>query len=171
MERVSRRDRDSAANAQRRGREHGARSALGMITLNKGSAGKTYPVKVQVRDEGGDLVTRLDAISSIKYKPVTCGSFTGDPTDALETTATGGTSLRFDGEQFVYNWKTPTQSGCYELFVTLGDGGVYKATSSSGETLNAAFPSSMLGRRLSHPYGCRSGRGDSPHWGASFPVR
>jgi Tol biopolymer transport system component len=96
-------------------------------TVNTGKAGKTYPVKFQVRDQNGALVTSLAAVSSIKQKAVTCGSFSGDPTDALETTATGGTSLRFEGDRFVYNWKTPTTSGCYQLFVTLADGGVHSA--------------------------------------------
>jgi Thrombospondin type 3 repeat len=96
-------------------------------TVNTGRAGRTYPVKFQVRDQSGALVTDLAAVSSITYKQVSCGSFSGDPTDALETTATGGTSLRFEGDQFIYNWKTPTTAGCYELFVTLADGGVHSA--------------------------------------------
>jgi hypothetical protein len=44
-------------------------------------------------------------VSSITYKQVACGSFSGDPTDALEATATGGSSLRFEGDEFVYNWR------------------------------------------------------------------
>jgi hypothetical protein len=96
-------------------------------TVNTGRAGRTYPVKFQVRDENGALVTSLAAVSSIKYKPVGCGSFAGDPADALETTATGETSLRFEDDQFIYNWKTLTAAGCYELFVTLADGGVHSA--------------------------------------------
>jgi hypothetical protein len=41
---------------------------------------------------------------------VTCGTFTGDPVDALETTATGGTALTYNGE-FHYNWATPSSLG------------------------------------------------------------
>ena len=89
-------------------------------------AGKTYPVKWHVTDPDGNAVTSLAAFSSIKYKPVSCTSFSGDPTDALETTATGGTELRYDN-QFVYNWKSPAQPGCYELYVTLNDGGLHHA--------------------------------------------
>jgi hypothetical protein len=96
-------------------------------TVNTGRAGRTYPVKFQIRDQNGAVVTSLAAVSSITYKPVRCGAFSGDPADALETEATGGTSLRFEGDQFVYNWKTPTTAGCYELFVTLADGGVHRA--------------------------------------------
>jgi transposase len=96
-------------------------------TVNTGRAGRTYPIKFQVRDQNGALVTSLAAVSSITHKPVACGAFSGDPTDALETTATGGTSLRFEGDQFIYNWQTPTTAGCYELFVTLADGSVHSA--------------------------------------------
>jgi hypothetical protein len=96
-------------------------------TVNTGRAGRTYPVKFQVRDQNGALVTSLAAVTSITHKQVACGAFTGDPTDALETTASGGTSLRIAGDEFVYNWKTPTTAGCYELFVTLADGGVHSA--------------------------------------------
>jgi hypothetical protein len=96
-------------------------------TVNTGRAGRTYPVKFQVRDQNGALVTSLAAVSSIANKQVACGSFSGDSTDALETTATGGTSLRFENDQFVYNWKTPAAAGCYELLVTLADGGVHSA--------------------------------------------
>jgi hypothetical protein len=94
--------------------------------VNMGRAGKTYPVKWHITDASGNKVTSLSAVSSIKHKAVACGSFSGDPTDALETTATGGTSLSYNG-QFIYHWTTPSQPGCYELFVTLADGGVHTA--------------------------------------------
>jgi hypothetical protein len=45
--------------------------------------------------------------------------------DAIELTATGGTSLRYDttGGQFVYNWKTPTGAGtCHAVTITAQDG-------------------------------------------------
>jgi hypothetical protein len=35
--------------------------------------------------------------------------------------------VRFDTDHFVYNWKTPGSAGCYELFVTLADGGTHRA--------------------------------------------
>lgn len=95
-------------------------------TVNLGRTGRTYPLKWQVTDADGAEVTSLAVVDSIKVKAVTCGAFSGDPTDALETTATGTTGLRYDG-QFVYNWKAPAQVGCYELFVTLTDGGVHTA--------------------------------------------
>jgi hypothetical protein len=97
-------------------------------------AGRTYPVKFQIRDENGTLVTSLAAVSSIRSKAVSCGSFSGYTSDALNTTtATGDTSMRFEDDQFVYDWKTPSSAGCYELFVTLADGGSTAPTSRSSD--------------------------------------
>lgn len=92
--------------------------------VNAGKAGRTYPLKWRIFAATGDEVTDLAAVASIRHKQVPCGSFTGDPTDALEVTATGGTGLRYE-DTFVYNWKTPAGPGCYEVFVTLADGGVH----------------------------------------------
>jgi hypothetical protein len=42
-------------------------------TTNTGRAGRTYPVKFQIRDHTGALVTSLAAVSSITSKAVSCG--------------------------------------------------------------------------------------------------
>ena len=54
----------------------------------------------------------------------------GATEDAIEVTATGGTSLRYDttGGQFIYNWKTPTGAGsCYKVTMTANDGSTITA--------------------------------------------
>jgi hypothetical protein len=97
-------------------------------TVNTGKAGRTYPVQFQLRTQGGALVSDLSAVKGVLVKRTSCSSFSTDPTDALEATVTGRTTLRYDTttERFVYNWKT-SKKGCYSLLVTLDSGQVFPA--------------------------------------------
>jgi hypothetical protein len=70
------------------------------------------------------LVTDLSVVPAIRFAATGCGL---EPTDPLETTATGTTSLRNDGTQYIYNWATPATPGCYTLMITLDDGTTHVA--------------------------------------------
>ncbi len=82
----------------------------------------TIPVKFQLRDGHGNLITSTSAISAIDFAPSAgCGPTT--TTEWGDTIATGGTQLRFDStsEQFVYNWNAKGLFGCYLVRVTTDD--------------------------------------------------
>lgn len=98
---------------------------------NTAKAGSSIPVKWQLPDGRGSYVSNLGAVTSIQFQQVACANFSDTLTDPVETTATGGTGLRYDfiADQYVYNWQTlKTQVGkCYTLTLKLNDGSLYRA--------------------------------------------
>ena len=89
--------------------------------------------QVELFGQGGVEITSTAAVMSgwPKIQRIDCGSLGALPEDAIETTSTGGTSLRYDstGGQFIYNWQTPRQpSTCWRLDVTFQDGVTRSAT-------------------------------------------
>ena len=97
--------------------------------LNTVKNGSTVPVKFELFS-GTTELTSISAVSSVTAKTVSCGEFTGDPTDEIEMVTTGGTSLRYDstGGQFIYNWQTPKKPNtCYNVTMTAADGSTITA--------------------------------------------
>lgn len=92
----------------------------GVYNLVKG--GITVPFKFEIF-AGSTELTDIAEIKSLTYAQTSCNA--NAITDEIETTATGGTSLRYDllGGKFIYNWKTPATAGkCYRVTMTTMDG-------------------------------------------------
>jgi hypothetical protein len=95
---------------------------------NTVKGGSTVPLKFELF-AGSNELTDTANVKPVQYTKVSCSTGTGME-DAIETVATGGTSLRYDttGGQFIYNWKTPTGAGsCYKVTVTAQDGSTISA--------------------------------------------
>ena len=94
--------------------------------FNTVKGGSTVPLKFEVF-AGTTELTSTSVVKSFKTATVTCDG--SSPTDEIEITSTGGTSLRYDttGGQFVQNWQTPKSPGCYRATVTTQDLGTIEA--------------------------------------------
>lgn len=89
--------------------------------LNIVKSGSTVPLKFEIFVGTTELTDTANVKSLIQAKVNCDGAL---PTDEIETTATGGTSLRYDATagQFVYNWQTPKTAGlCYRVTMTTQD--------------------------------------------------
>ncbi|MGH2785923.1 MAG: PxKF domain-containing protein, partial [Actinomycetota bacterium] len=88
--------------------------------------GSTVPLKWEMFAGITELTdTSLVALDA---KQLSCSGGIGE--DAVELTATGATSLRYDetGGQFIYNWQTPKKPGtCYRVTMTADDGSTLSA--------------------------------------------
>ncbi len=90
------------------------------IVWNVVKGGSTVPLKFEIF-AGLTELTDTSYVTGFTATPVACSTGTSD---AIEVTATGGTSLRYDttAGQFIYNWKTPKTTGCYKITMTTQDG-------------------------------------------------
>jgi hypothetical protein len=93
--------------------------------------GSTVPLKFEIFSGPTSGLIELNDVANVKsltYAQTSCD--VNAITDDIETTATGGTSLRYDttGGQFIYNWKTPSTAGkCYRVTMTTQDGSSLQA--------------------------------------------
>lgn len=91
----------------------------GVYNLVKG--GSTVPLKFEVF-AGDTELTSTSVVKSFVQTKIACDG--SAPTDEIEVTTTGGTSLRYDtvGGQFIQNWQTPKTPGvCYRVTMTTQD--------------------------------------------------
>jgi hypothetical protein len=105
-------------------------------TVNQGKVGRTYPIKWQLKEYvNGSLQLISDTaaqnlVSSMSgaAKNVPCGSWASSGTDVLEDYTTGSTQLRYDAtsDQFIYNYKAPSNAVCQTFVVSKADGSTAK---------------------------------------------
>ena len=115
----------------------GVQPAVSPATVwNAIKGGQTVPMKFNIyRGVGGAQVTTVaDAFNAAgafsAYQVPSCSSGDTEPEIALSDLSTGGTELRWDGTQFIQNWKTPKVSGadlCYRAVITAKDGSTITA--------------------------------------------
>ncbi|MFL5244940.1 MAG: PxKF domain-containing protein [Gemmataceae bacterium] len=82
---------------------------------------RTIPIKFQLFDLRGNVVTSLSAVSSLLVQALdNHGNPVGSP---FNPTPSGNTGLRNDGGQFIFNWQTKSlAAGSYQILLTLTDG-------------------------------------------------
>jgi hypothetical protein len=93
-------------------------------TINKANAGRTIPVKWQLKDASAAFVSNLGSLVSLLSAPIACDAA---PTTIVqeELTSPGSTVFRFDvtTNQFIFNWQTEKSwNGCRLLQLQLADG-------------------------------------------------
>jgi len=93
--------------------------------VNTVKGGSTVPLKFEVF-AGGVEQTATAAIASVRAVAVSCNN--SSIQDEIEVVSTGDTSLRYEGGQFIYNWKTPKSAGaCINIIVQTLDGSMISA--------------------------------------------
>jgi protocatechuate 3,4-dioxygenase beta subunit len=92
----------------------------GVYNIAKG--GSTVSLKFEIL-AGPVELTAVTDVKSITSAETGCNG--SAPTDGIEYTGSGGTSLRYDTQtgQYIYNWKTPKTPGrCYRVTLVSLDG-------------------------------------------------
>ena len=96
--------------------------------VNTVKGGSTVPLKFNVYDCHNMEITNVSYIlfQSAQYAEYPCGASNEVPLEDVPNT--GATQLRYDGNQFIQNWKIPNTKGkCYVVRVTTIDGSYIEA--------------------------------------------
>lgn len=90
--------------------------------VNTVKAGSTVPLKFEVFAGSTELTSTSAVVQPLTLLSTGCSA--GSTEDPIEITASGSTVLRYDATagQFIFNWKTPAQVGCYDVAVKTQDG-------------------------------------------------
>lgn len=91
--------------------------------VNRVKAGRTVPIKYSLRDANGGIVSDLGSFVSLLSAPVTCNGNVATA-EAEEVDGAGSTTIRFDTDKFIFNWKTSSawDGSCRALELNLSDG-------------------------------------------------
>jgi hypothetical protein len=99
--------------------------------VNVGKAGRTFPVKWQLKDANGKFISDL---AVVKYNPLRYRQTSSSSTiwyDLIPGDTSGASGLRYDGtsNQFIFTWQTSSTfvGKSYELLLELNDGSVHNA--------------------------------------------
>jgi probable HAF family extracellular repeat protein len=97
--------------------------------LNSASAGQRVPVKWQLRDAKGSLISDLGSLASISSRVAAC-DLSGPTLPAEPAASSGGSVFRYDSAagQFIFDWQTSKSwTGCRVLQIQLKDGKRHEA--------------------------------------------
>jgi endonuclease G len=87
---------------------------------NTVKGGSTVPLTFEVFAGPTELTSTSVIVQPLTATQSVCS---GGVQGEIELLATGGTALRYENGQFIYNWKTPNTPGsCYVVTITLTDG-------------------------------------------------
>jgi hypothetical protein len=94
--------------------------------INRGPAGRTFPVRFAIRDTSGTAASDPAAIADITVVPASCGAAAAEVAGEETALDTGGLKYHPDSGTWQLNWKTQkSQVGCWTIEVRLADGSVH----------------------------------------------
>jgi hypothetical protein len=99
--------------------------------INVGKAGRTFPIKWQLKDANGNFISDLGVVlyNPLRYRQTASGSAIWG--DLLPGDTSGESGLRYDStsNQYIFTWQTSKAfaNKSYELLLELNDGSVHNA--------------------------------------------
>jgi hypothetical protein len=87
--------------------------------VNGAKAGRVIPLKFNILDGDGFKQDDPSLVDVFVMRHACNGGAEVDLLDPAETLASGKTELRWDadGQQMIFNWKTPKAAGCYRILL------------------------------------------------------
>ena len=99
-------------------------------SVNAANSGQTIPIKWRITDTNGVPVSDIASFKSLTSYTVSCATYSGNPTDAIEEYTAGSSGLQYKSDgNWQFNWKTSKTyaNQCRTMVLTLGDGSTHTA--------------------------------------------